>query len=643
MKYCAVLILCSLVGVTFAQRSHLTQGDEYFQQRFYKEAINEYKLALEEDVVVRKFYMTQQIARTYKFLFDYENAEIWYGKLIALGEENETINYLHYAQILSNNEKYDKARVMYRKYAEKSGKASAFYDPISDWAVSYKDSVNERLIISKTNIETGSRSMGLAYLKGQLYYAKPQVQDFETKTVFYDLSWATENDTISFEEGTTLEGEINHSFYEGTPCISPDGNTLYYTANASEITKYREKKAQRKNLPISKEGENILKIYKVEKTAGKWDKVSALNINGNNFNNAFPHLSKDGKHLYFASDRAGGRGGYDLYRSTKVNDSVWSDPVNLGPAVNSDMDEMYPFTNDTAFFYSSKGKAGFGGADIFWAPLKDNKIGVIQNMGKPVNSSKDDFSFILKPNENGLLEGYLSSNREGKHGYDHIYYFHHLPAPVYPDTIQGLALNKITLKPIEGVAIILDKIEETGKVNVLNTATGADGMITLILDKNIPYTVTFNKEGFKPVTFDIPPTDREDVLAKFGRIPLEPVAEKNTIIQIPNIYFDFDKASIRKESYEVLDNIVKYLNDNPDIRVELSAHTDARGSDSYNLSLSQRRANSTVKYLVEKGIDKKRLVPRGYGEKKIQNQCKNWVKCSDEEHEINRRVELRVL
>ena len=643
MKYSVALILCCLVGASFAQRSHLTEGDNYFNKRFYKEAIEEYKLALEEDIVVNKFYMTQQIARTYKNLFDYENAELWYSKLIALGDENDAINYLHYAQILSNNEKYDEARVMYRKYAQKSESNVEKYDQISDWAKANKDSINERLIVSKTNIETGSRSMGLAYLNGQLYYAKPQLQDFETKTVFYDLSWMKESDTVTFSEGETLSGEINHSFYEGTPFITADGNTMYYTANASEITKYRTKKAERKNLPISKAGENILKIYKVQKNAGKWDKISELNINGNNFNNAFPHVSGDGKHLYFASDREGGQGGYDIYRSSKINDSVWSEPTNLGPKVNSDLDEMYPFTNDTAFFYSSKGKPGFGGADVFWAPLSGINIGQVKNMGKPVNSPKDDFSFILKPNEEGLLEGYLSSNREGTHGYDHIYYFRHLAAPVYPDTIQGLSLNKITLKPIEGVAIILDKIEESGKVNVLTTATGADGMITLILDKNVPYTVTFNKEGFKPVTFDIPPTDREDVLAKFGRISLEPVAEKNTIIQIPNIYFDFDKASIRKESYEVLDNIVNYLNDNPDIRVELSAHTDARGSDSYNLALSQRRANSTVKYLIEKGIDKKRLVGRGYGEKKIQNRCKNWVKCSDEEHEFNRRVEMRVL
>ena len=165
----------------------------------------------------------------------------------------------------------------------------------------------------------------------------------------------------------------------------------------------------------------------------------------------------------------------------------------------------------------------------------------------------------------------------------------------------------------------------------------------MVLVKHLPYKVTFTKEGFKQVEVEIPTLNREDVIAKFGRIVLEPVTQKNTIIQIPNVYFDFDKASIREESYKILDNIVSYLNDNPEIKVELSAHTDSRGSDSYNIRLSQKRANSIVKYLVEKGINPERLKCVGYGETKLLNKCKNRVKCSDEEHEFNRRVEMKVL
>lgn len=151
------------------------------------------------------------------------------------------------------------------------------------------------------------------------------------------------------------------------------------------------------------------------------------------------------------------------------------------------------------------------------------------------------------------------------------------------------------------------------------------------------------KEGFKHVEIEVPPSNREDIVAYFGRITMEPEAKKNTIIDIPNIYFDYDKATIREESFPILENIVNYLNGNPEIRVELSAHTDARGSDWYNLRLSDRRAKSTLDYLVEKGIAPSRLISKGYGEKMLRNHCKNGVQCSDEEHEYNRRVEMKIL
>ncbi len=640
---CAVVFtLISLAGS--AQREHLDKGDEFFKFRFYREAIEEYKLALEEDVVVNKFYMTQQIAKTYKLLFDYEKAELWYSKLIALGDENTPDNYLHYAQILCNNEKYKDAESVYDQYLTKAQKTDlkSDYRLLTSWPQENPDSLWD-MAVYETNIETGSRSMGLHFQDNKMYFGMPVIQNFENKTAFYDLATAERMDSINFGAPKKLAGSTNRSFYEGTPFLSQDGKYLYYTSNGSERTKYRDKKKQKKDFDLSKSGINLLKIFRAENVSGSWENVRELNINSQNYNSAFPHISKDGKKLFFASDREGTIGGFDLYVCDRVNDSTWSEPVNLGPNINSDQDEMYPFTNDTAFFYSSRGLPGYGGADVFWTHLENLKRNEVYNLGIPVNSPKDDFSFILIPNEEALLEGYLSSNRAGTHGYDHIVYFKQAPAPVYPDTIIGTALNKITLNPIVGVDIILKKYDGDNLNDDFKDQTKEDGNITLILEKEIPYQVTFKKEGFKPVVIEIPEKDRDDVLAKFGKIELEPVAVKNTVIKIPNIYFDFDKASIRKESYKVLDNIVQYLNDNPKIRVELSAHTDSRGSDWYNLKLSERRAQSTVKFLVDKGISKSRLVPKGYGEKKILNKCKNYVKCSDEEHEFNRRVELKVL
>ena len=642
LKYFSPLLLCLFTLNLLSQRDKLSEADEFYKRRFYKEAIELYKEALEENVIVNKFYMTQQIARTYKMLFDYENAEMWYAKLLALNsEDNSQINYLHYAQILMNNEKYEAAKTAFNSYYNIIQKPKLGKKAIENcnWAIKYKDSL-KRINVSVTNIETGSRSMGIYPYNNGLIYSKPQIQDFETKTAFYDLAFLNKNDSISFDSAKAIPGETNKSFYEGTPYITPNGKYLYYTSNVTEIKKYRSRKRDKKKLPISKDGLNILKIYRAKNVNGKWINVTELNINSNEYSCAFPNISKDGKTLYFSSNK---NGNYDIYFSTKVNDTLWGPAISCGTNVNSDQDEFYPYITDTALYFSSKGKNGFGGADIYYSMKNCTSFSVAHNMGKPINSSKDDFSFVTIKNEQNLLEGYLSSNRYGTHGYDHIYYFKEIPKLVFPDTIKGITINRITNKPIEGVQIELEKYKELNLEFDSTGNTNSNGSMHLVLAKHLPYKVTFTKEGFKPVEVEIPILNREDVIVKFGRIVLEPLAKKNTVIQIPNIYFDFDKASIRKESYEILDNIVSYLNYNPNIKVELSSHTDSRGSDSYNMRLSQKRANSTVKYLVEKGIDPNRLKGVGYGETKLQNKCKNRVKCSDEEHEFNRRVEMKVL
>jgi outer membrane protein OmpA-like peptidoglycan-associated protein len=642
MRLFATILLIGIFGSVAAQRDHLDKGDAFYKQRFYIEAIGEYKLALEENMVVNKYNMTQRVAATYKMLFDYENAELWYSKLVALGDENTAENYLNYANILCNNGKYDEAREYFVQYANKAGKTVGDYEQLALWAPSNLDSMWD-MNVNKTNIETGSRSMGFWVAGNQLFYSKPVIDEFAKQTAFYDLAVAEMTDSVTFNAPQKIGDHTNRAFYEGTPFVSKDGNYMYYTANSSEVTKLRSKKKNGKK-GVSKEGLNNLKIYRIKKSGSGWGQPLEMNFNSHEYSCAFPCLSADEKHLYFASNMEGGQGGFDLYRSSKINDSTWSAPKNLGATINTDQDEMYPFLNDTLLCYSSKGLPGYGGADVFMASINGLDFGTVQNMGIPVNSSKDDFSFVLQSQESGLLKGYLSSNREGVHGYDYIYHFSQKPAPIYPDTIYGIAMNKISLQPIEGVKVSLFKYMEEGKIqDDGRQTTNKRGDVTLILDKNIPYRVTFEKEDYKPVVIEIPATDRKDVVALFGRIEMQPIPRKNTVINIPNIYFDYNKSSIRKDSYPILDNIVKYLNENPTIRVELSAHTDARGSDDYNYKLSHRRAKSTVKYLIGKDISSSRLRYKGYGEKRIINRCKNGVECSDDEHIVNRRVEMKVL
>jgi len=633
------MLLVLVSGVTFGQKKHLDKGDEFFKKRMYIEAIDEYKLALEEKMVFSKYKMTKRIAQTYKMLFDYESATKWYGKLSQFTDEAEPQYIFDYALLLCNLEQYEQAKEKFTLYFDAIGKPeeNKNYQEICDWAIQNKDKTANVSVI-KTTIETGGRSMGLDFYKDGVVYSKPQSNEFSVKTVYYDLAYTKRLDTAIFDSSVVLSGDLNNSFYEGTPSFNKDQSKLFYTGNATEVTKYRDKKVKRKGIQLSKEGLNILHIYSSKKEGESWQKGKSIAINSKDYDCVFPYLSKDGKRLYFASNMPGGYGGFDLYYSDAKGDSSWNTPVNLGANINSALDEMYPYIDSDTLYYSSKGKKGFGGADIFKAAINGNTFARAENLGKPYNSSKDDFSFIINNKERF---GYLSSNREGVHGYDNIYEFN---IPELPDTIRGLAINKITEDPIEGLLVKLHELDAKGVPSLIEEySTNDDGKVELVLKKHMAYLVTFFHPGFDAQTFEIPAEDRVDIVAKFGLLVFMPIPKKNEIIKIDNIYFDYNKATIKESSFPALDVIAEYLTKNSDIKVEMSAHTDSRGSASYNLKLSDKRAKSVVSHLIKKGIGKSRLIGKGYGEKRLVNKCADKVKCSEEEHQENRRVEMKVL
>lgn len=640
MKRVVSLMVVLFVGLGFqAQKSCVAEGDFNLEHNFFKEAVKHYQKALEnKDITaVDKLHAQSQLALAYYELFDYENAEKQYALIINDPVLENPESWLNYGHILRNNEKYDEAIYAYENYASYSGKFSItdYYELACTWAIEHQDSIATYRMY-KTNLETGGRSFGVAYFDNGLIFSKSQSPEFDIKTTFYDVSYAEmENDSI-FKEPVSYKGDLNRSFYEGAPTLTGDQKTMFYTGNASERTVYREGKRKKKQYEISSEGINILKIYQVSHTDTGWVNRTMLPFCSNEYSCTHPTVSKDGKTLYFVSDMSGGIGGYDVYE-THQTDSGWSKPNNLGPSINTEADEMTPFIYNDNLYFSSKGNMGFGGSDIFKAKLKGTDVVSVKNIGKPFNTSKDDFAFVLS--DSGTT-GYLSSNRDGTHGYDHIYGFEKFEI-IYPDTIRGIAMNRITGLPISGVKVTVEPDLEDVFHKIKETDKG--GEITLVLPKGKEFLLTFYAEGFEAKEIIVPAENREDVLAMFGNLELIPEAKKDRVITIDKIYFDYDKATIRDESLPALEKILEYLNYYKDIMVELSAHTDARGSDSYNKRLSQKRAESTVKWLVEHGIPAARMIPKGYGETKLVNHCKNGVDCSDEEHMKNRRVELKVL
>lgn len=842
MKNLILIVALMLLncGGIFAQRKNLDIADEYYQQRKFIEAIEYYQLALKEKVVVNKYYMLSQIARTYSRLFDYENASKYYEQLMTYKEENESQNLYEYAQILMNEEKYDRAKAVFLTYASRENPKASIqhFTEKCDWAInnSNKKAVAE---ITVTNIETGSRSFGIALHSNGAIFSIPQNNKFNEQTTYYDLAFAEKSNNTTFIKPTNLGEKINNIYYEGAPSITANGTIMYFTANGTSIKKYKEKK--KGELPISEKGVNILKIYRSKKINGVWDSVVELSINNNNYNVTFPHISADGNTLYFCSDMPGGLGGLDIYYVERLGNNQWSNPVNLGPEVNTYEDETYPFVLDNKFFFSSKGREGFGGFDIYQGTLIDKKVTNCNNIGAPINSSKDDFSYILS--EDGKT-GYFSSNREGTHGYDKIYYFEMkntlqwiegvvknivdgspiagvevqllrkvsndewiienkhttiedgkwkfeidpnetyqvkfihpdyasvdktIPStneddagyrtnvinelkelnlepisktisgivtdaqtgqPIknvivtlyeidnngnrievnkkitqedgkwsfdvdptkkyevtfkhptlgektlplvafngsnndvrnnqiqdlknvtlnesnYDNTLAGIVMDKLSSTPIEGVKVTLFEKSKGKWVEVNTMITKNDGKWSFQIDPKKEYKVTFEKNQYESKEFEIPTLSngqkRKEIIASMNPFEMKPEGKKDNVFTINNIYFDFSKSSPKDESYAILDKIVTFLNENPNISIELSAHTDCVGKDDFNMELSQRRAERCKEYLIKKGISSTRIIAKGYGETKILNGCVKWDQCTEEQNQVNRRVEIKVL
>ena len=507
----------------------------------------------------------------------------------------DSILYLRLGQMHQKNGRYADAIKNYDAYLQYDPSSVLAFNGVegSQKAQEWKKNPTRYVVkrMDKFNSRRGEFSPMLAGTDyDQLYFASSRSKDKDQK-----ISAITGQNNNNFyvvkkdEQGNwlapvELEDEVNTEFDEGTPSFTPDGNTMYYTYCTQ-----------------APEGDRTAEIYMSSRSSAKWGKGSKVEILKDSVTAlAHPSVSPDGKWLYFVSDAVGGQGGKDIFRA-RITGNDYGPKENLGAEINTPGDEMFPYARDSVtLYFASNGHPGMGGLDLFKATLDSTEHWHVENMRSPINSNGDDFGITF---EGSHERGFFSSNRNDARGYDHLYSFE---LPVITVKIEGIVFD-VDEVPIEGATVrIVGRDGLNAKV-----LTMKNGEYEVELERDIRYVMMASARGFLNQNFELKTGAEEKNETYIVDFYLSPITKP---VVIENIFYDFDKATLRPESKAALDEMIKMLNDNPNVTIELGAHTDRKGTDKYNEGLAQRRAQSVVDYLIAAGIAPDRLEAKGYGE-----------------------------
>lgn len=627
--------------------------------------------------LIARATLAYKIGECYRLANQTDAAETWYEK--ALEYSTDPLVNFRYAQMLKANGKYNDAINLFKEYmlnnpADRARGAEQVQgcrqalewlkkptphqidnmQGINSPASDFSPTIFERdkiVFTSDRTTATGDKKYGWTGQK------------------FADLFIAQVQSNGIYANPTLFGDSINTPYNEGTITFDSDYRIAYFTACGSEGEK-----------------DDFCQIYTTYRQAnGKWHLPEKVDLFDNDtINVGQPCLSPDGTQLYFASDAPGGFGNKDIYVVNKMPDGLWSEPENIGPEINTAGYEGFPYiSTDGKFYFASDGMLGMGGLDLFSAEKKGKKWVNAQNLQAPINSAADDFAIsfepFLKPELVDSVENiaWFSSARKGGKGSDDIYRAVQLipkkpiaKVDTTPITQVVPPPKKQTIYWLEGR--ILQKTFHTpddpnsgikGSIPVPNAIVQILGLSTesriskrlitdakaefgLEVEEDTDYKLIASQAGFFTKSDNVSTSGRSsagrDTVKIYAEITLDKIYKRKEIV-LENIYYDLDKADIRDDAKPTLNKLAILLKENPNIKIELGSHTDARGSDSYNLKLSQARAQSAVNYLVQQGLEVTRLTARGYGETQLVNKCSNNVECSETEHQQNRRTTFKVI
>lgn len=605
-------------GFISAQNKETKTADKLFERFEYTEAAEEYLKVVDEND--DDIYAESQLAECYYNVFNTSEAVNWYAKIA--DKKNDAETYYQYAQMLKAEGNYSEADRQMGKFAS--------LKPNDDRAIEFKNNPNylaklknqaKLFDVKSADISSDKSDFG-AILTNDNYVYFASARNGSRKTASYneepylDIYKAVYNEDGTLSEPTSVS-EINTKWHDGPVAISADGNTMYFGSESFNESEFIKDKGKR--LKFGK-----MYLYKATKTEDKWSNIKLLPFNNEAYSVRNPAISPDGKTLYFSSDMPNGLGGEDIWKVSVDGDS-YGTPENLGEKVNTAGDESFPFmTEKGELYFASNARKGFGGFDVFKINLdKDNEP---KNVGKPVNTEKDDFAFAYNTEKKIAM---FSSNRAGV---DNIY----IANPICGVNANVIVKNAKNGAVLEGVMVtVLDENND-----VVNSATSSMSRETAFgLGCNKAYSFQGSKEGFENGVVSMNPSSNENEAVELLLEPIKPIITETEVILNP-IYFEFNRSNITKQGAEELDRLVDVMNEHPEMVIFAKSHTDSRGSAKYNLRLSERRAQSTVQYIISKGISKDRISGQGFGESEPKIDCK---KCTDDEYAQNRRSEFLIV
>ncbi len=616
-------IALSFVAFSFtmsAQNKDTKTADKLFNRFEYVDAAKEYLKLVENGKGTD--YVYKQLADSYYNVFNSTEAVKWYAKATEMNQDAET--YYRYAQMLKANGKYEEANKQMQKFANAA--------PSDARAKAFKENPNyvPKLLdktklynVKSSDVSSDKSDFGAVLYDNSLYFASARNGARKTygwtDEPYLDIYRADYNTDGTITNASPVVS-LNSKWHDGPVTISADGNTAYFASES-----YKEKIAEKDKKANAKFSQVYL--FKATKNGDKWGDITALPFNDKTFSTSNPSLSRDGKTLYFSSNRPGSIGGVDIWKVSINADGTYGEPQNLGSKVNTEGNESFPFIADDnkTLFFASSGKPGLGGLDIYQIDLSNGSEA--NNLGKPVNTEKDDFAFSFNGNKN---IGFISSNRSGN---DDIFVI----TPVCAVDVMIVVTNAKTGEILSNASVsILDD-----QKNVIATEmSNAKGEVTYKVECDRPYVVQASKDGFEGNSFAVTKSNGPKFKVDAALQPIDVIVTETEVVLKP-IYFEFNKSNITQEGAFELDKLVQVMKNNDKMVILAKSHTDNRGSDKYNLNLSDRRAKSTVQYIISKGIPASRISGKGMGELEPKVDCGK--DCTEEQHAQNRRSEFLIV